>query len=86
MKQAMLDVYTAGIFDVINMHITVHDELDGSVPKTKEGLEAAIETKHIMETAVKLRVPIIADMELGSNWAELKEYKNPKDAYKLLGV
>ena len=84
MKKAMYEVYEAGIFDSIKVHLTVHDELDASVPKTKEGLEAVGEMKNIMENCVKLRVPIIADLELGSSWAKLTGYKHIEEAHKLL--
>ena len=84
MKKGMYEIFKAGIFDVLAPHITVHDEIDVSVPKTKEGLDAFCEMKHIMETCVDLKVPIIADMELGSDWADLTEYVDPKETYKLL--
>jgi len=78
MKKAMLDIYTAGIFDVLYPHITVHDELDVSVPKTIEGLEAFEEMNYIMENCVKLNVPIKADAEIGPNWADLEDYDAKK--------
>ena len=74
MKKAMSDAYKAGVFNVLYPHLTVHDELDVSKPKTKEGDEAAKELKHIMETCVKLRVPIIASCECGPSWGELEEW------------
>lgn len=73
MKKAMKDAYEAGIYNVLKPHLTVHDELDQSMPDTKEGYEAAMELKNIMENCVKLRVPIKADMEIGNNWGELEE-------------
>lgn len=75
MKKALHDMYHAGIFDVLPPHLTVHDELDCSVPKTIEGIEAFVEAKRIMEQCVELKVPVIADMEYGQNWAELTEIK-----------
>jgi len=74
MKKAMVDAYEAGIFDVLVPHITVHDEMDQSKPRTKEGTEATIELKRIMENCVPLKVPIIADFEIGPNWGDLKDY------------
>lgn len=71
MKKAMVDAYEAGIYNVLFPHLTVHDELDQSVPRTKEGAEAANELKNIMEECVTLKVPIKADMEVGPNWGEL---------------
>lgn len=75
MKKGMYDTYKAGIFDILPPHLTVHDEIDVSVPKTKEGIEAFVEAKNIMENCIELKVPIIADMEVGQNWADLKKLK-----------
>jgi DNA polymerase-1 len=75
MKKAMYDIYKAGIFDTLPPHLTVHDEIDLSVPKTKEGIEAFLESKDIMENCLKIKVPIIADMEVGPNWADVKKLK-----------
>jgi DNA polymerase-1 len=75
MKKAMVDAYDAGIFNILIPHLTVHDELDSSMPKTKEGYEAGKELKYIMENCIKLKVPIIADAEIGPNWGEVKEWK-----------
>ena len=72
MKQAMVEMYEAGLFDVLVPHITVHDEMDVSVPNTPLGLEAFKEMQHIMETSMTLAVPIFADAALGANWNEAK--------------
>ena len=79
MKKAMVDAYYAGVFNVLHPHITVHDELDNSLPDTKEGAEAGIELKHIMETCIELKVPVVADMEIGNNWGELVQVKDLND-------
>jgi DNA polymerase I-like protein with 3'-5' exonuclease and polymerase domains len=73
MKKGMVDADKAGIFDVLTPHITVHDELGVSVPKTLEGIEAYEELKRVMETALKLRVPIIAAAEYGTSWGTTKD-------------
>lgn len=75
MKKAMRDAYRDGIFNVLIPHLTVHDELDFSVPRTKEGREACVELKHTMETCIKLKVPVVADLEIGPNWADVEEFK-----------
>lgn len=72
-KKQMVDAWNAGIYDVLVPHIIVHDENGVSVPNTKEGFEAYAELKRIMETGVTLRVPIIADAELGESWGETSE-------------
>ena len=72
MKKAMVDANKAGVFSTLVPHLTVHDELDFSVPNSKQGLEAFNDLKHIMQTTVELNVPLVADGGLGENWAEAK--------------
>lgn len=72
MKSAMLKAYRDGIMDILPTHITVHDELDVSRPKTKEGEEALMELKNIMETVILLRVPLRVEIERGKNWGTVK--------------
>ena len=70
-KKAMVDTYRAGIYNVLIPHLTVHDELDVSVPKTKEGREAVKEMVYMMENAIKFRVPLLVEPEYGPNWGSL---------------
>ena len=70
-KKAMVDAWEAGVNDVVGpMLITVHDEADYSVPRTKEGAEAIDEAQRLMENAVKLNVPVYAEAKRGANWGE----------------
>jgi DNA polymerase-1 len=67
MKTAMDRCETDGIFDATGVpRLTVHDELDFSDPGGRD--EAFREMQHVMETCMPLRVPIIAGLEIGSNW------------------
>jgi DNA polymerase I-like protein with 3'-5' exonuclease and polymerase domains len=71
MKKAMVDIWEAGICDVLGAPlITVHDELNFSVPRTDEGREAHDSALKIMETCVELRVPLKVDSGSGANWSE----------------
>jgi len=73
MKKAMVDIWDAGCCGILGAPLlTVHDELDWSVPKTMAGDAAAKEVKRLMETAITLRVPIIAEAERGAHWGECK--------------
>jgi DNA polymerase-1 len=72
MKNAMAAAYESGVFSSLPLHLTVHDELDVSIPRTPEGREAFIELKRIMEVTTPMRVPTIAEAETGLNWAEVK--------------
>jgi DNA polymerase I-like protein with 3'-5' exonuclease and polymerase domains len=78
LKKGMLTAYEAGIFDILIPHLTVHDELDNSIPRTKEGVEAYKELQHILEYSIELRVPIIAVPEIGKNWHDVKPIENWK--------
>jgi DNA polymerase I-like protein with 3'-5' exonuclease and polymerase domains len=72
MKSAMLKGYQDGIFDVIPCHLTVHDELDVSLPDTKAGKDALGELKNIMETIIPLRVPLRVEIKTGKSWGEVQ--------------
>ena len=66
-KLAMLGLWEEGIVP----HLQVHDEVDISVENTEQADKIA----EIMETCVKLAVPLLVDKELGSSWGETKEIK-----------
>lgn len=75
MKKAMATCYYSGIFDVTGVpRLTVHDELDFSVPEvTPAYKEAMREMHHVMQTVIPLRVPVICDLDVGPNWGEVEE-------------
>ena len=70
LKQALLTAWDAGIYDVLTLHLLVHDEQVNSVPFNKAGTEAAVELQRIMGDVYKdrLLVSIKASCELGPNW------------------
>lgn len=74
MKTAMVQIWESGLCDVIGApHLTVHDELDGSLDEgNPRHMEAHAEVKHIMESCVKFAVPLRADGGLGPNWGALE--------------
>ncbi len=49
--------------------LQVHDELDFSVPANEVEAVAAL-AKEVMEGTAQLKVPLIADVSWGANWAE----------------
>lgn len=71
-KLSMLRAYEAGLFDVLTLYLTVHDELDSGVPRTQEGLDAARELHHIMTHAYDLSIPVLAGIDLGRSWGALR--------------
>jgi DNA polymerase I-like protein with 3'-5' exonuclease and polymerase domains len=60
-----------GLTDKIKMVLQVHDELLFEVDERIAEYAAEL-VKHEMETAVKLRVPLIADTEIGMRWSDCK--------------
>jgi DNA polymerase I-like protein with 3'-5' exonuclease and polymerase domains len=78
MKRAMVDIWHSGVCDVLGApFLTVHDELNWSVPRTKAGREAFAESNRIMEAVYstgkkKLRIPLKVDTATGANWAACK--------------
>lgn len=71
-KKGMVDAYESGIFDKIGVpHIQVHDELGFSYHADLH--KQFRELIEIMENAIKLRVPVIMDAEIGPNWGNCHE-------------
>ena len=69
-KTAMVNIWEAGIVGKdLDIYLTVHDELDGSVEPGKAGEEKLQEISRIMENAIKLEVPIKVDSGVGDSWA-----------------
>lgn len=70
LKEALVTADEAGIYDILTLHLLVHDEQVNSVPFNKEGTEAAVELQRIMGSVYRdeLLVPIKAECELGPNW------------------
>ena len=73
-KSGMLRCYKEGVFDVTGVpRITVHDELGHSVrddsPRTTE---AYAYMKHVLETSIPLRIPVLVDSGRGANWGAIE--------------
>jgi DNA polymerase I-like protein with 3'-5' exonuclease and polymerase domains len=51
--------------------LTVHDESDMSVPMGAEGERLIARTREIMETAVPLVLPVVADVKVGASWGHV---------------
>lgn len=69
MKKAMVDGWEAGICNVIGPYgLTVHDELDNSIPQTRAGEEAGRELSVIMANVVQMKVPLIVGTDRGTDW------------------
>ncbi len=73
MKKAMVDIEESGVLNELgDPSLTVHDELDGSKPKTKVADEALKEMVLIMENTIQFKVPILVDYSVGKHWGDVK--------------
>jgi len=69
-KAAMLKIYESGLLNEIDLKLTIHDELDFSVDKSKQKcFEEAIQ---IMKNCVDIKVPLKIDIEKGDSWGTAK--------------
>jgi DNA polymerase-1 len=70
LKVGLRDAWKAGCFNVLMLHLTVHDENVVSIPYNKIGTEAAVEMQRCMNNSFieQLRVPMKAVGEVGPNW------------------
>lgn len=75
LKKSLVEAYKDGLFNILTPHNLVHDELNFSIPRTKEGLEATKELKYIFENSIKFKVPIIFELEKGTSWANLEPFE-----------
>lgn len=75
MKFSLVKCYRDGIYDVLKLHLLVHDETGTSIPKTIEGIEAYRAQQDVLSNTIKLKVPILAEADYGPNWGEQIEGK-----------
>lgn len=73
-KKGMVRCYKEGVFDVIGVpKLQVHDELVNSViDDSPRQQEAYRYMKHVLETAIPLRVPVLVDSGRGPNWGSIE--------------
>ena len=76
LKKALLVLWNSGVFDYTGVPVLlVHDEVDFSDPLEESDphyVEAWRYIQHVMETAITLRVPVMADLELGPSWGQVE--------------
>jgi len=71
-KKAMIDLHAALRREGLRSRLIlqIHDELLLEVPEA-EAEQARALVKRVMEGALALEVPLVADARLGSSWAEV---------------
>jgi DNA polymerase I-like protein with 3'-5' exonuclease and polymerase domains len=71
MKLAMVNIWESGVCDVLGAPLlTVHDELNWSVPRTPEAVQAHAEAARMMKDVWQLRIPLLVSSDSGANWSE----------------
>lgn len=71
MKMGMWRCYKEGVYDYTGLpRLTVHDEKGFSDPGGRD--DAFAYMKHVMETALLLRIPVRVDEEIGPDWGHAK--------------
>ena len=73
MKKAIVDLEEAGIFDYLIPHLTIHDELDISVPLGSKYKSIVRDAKEIMENAYELKVPVKVEGAIGQDWGSCED-------------
>ncbi len=71
LKMAMIKIFQTKNIQA-KMLLQVHDELVFETRANKVQEEAK-KIKKIMETIIKLKVPLVADVKVGNNWGEMEE-------------
>lgn len=72
-KQSMLRAQESGIFEELEIYLTVHDELDLGALARPAAIEAHRELHHIMCNAYPLTIPVLTGCEVGRSWGVLEE-------------
>jgi DNA polymerase I-like protein with 3'-5' exonuclease and polymerase domains len=75
LKKAMVDVYESGVLKELGgvPSLTVHDELDGSVPRGRVASQALDHMHRTLEGCVELKLPLKVDLGVGPNWGDLSD-------------
>lgn len=72
MKKAMISVADGLDWEATPMHLTVHDELDFSVPREKRARARFGKVLREKMEDFELRVPVVVDIEFGKDWGHVK--------------
>lgn len=83
LKASIVRAYKERVFEKLKIHVTVHDELGGTLYPTEEQVAQVIKLEDIMENTVKLSIPLLAEAEFGPNWNDVRspeEWLSLRDA------
>jgi DNA polymerase-1 len=74
LKKSMIRVAEMVDWKNTYLHLTVHDELDFSIPKGAAGTKFRDDLRHAMEDW-PMRVPIKVELERGATWGDTTKIK-----------
>lgn len=80
LKKSMLKIATIVDWENVYLHLTVHDELDFSIPKGEAGIKFVKTAKELAQDYPDIRAPIIMDVEIGPDWGHVEELELDKAA------
>jgi DNA polymerase-1 len=82
-KEALCRWFEAGTGDARFM-LTVHDEIDASIPKAAAKHEMLRLRECMM--SVEVDIPMLSDGEIGPNWGTMTELKEPRPDFSRWGI
>lgn len=82
-KRAIVLADDEGLWDVLPLYVTVHDEIGFGVTATKESVRAAERVAQLMSSAYIISVPVFVSPEIGDNWYESSQ-DNAEELFRSL--
>ena len=73
LKKGLVDAWEQGVFNILKLHATVHDESVFSIPKTRAGYEACLQFYDCLIHSYRLNIPLGVDTEIGPDWGHCDE-------------
>ena len=75
LKSAIVNAFKEGLWQRLDVKNTIHDEINFCVPVTEQGVLDTFRMLYLMTNSVKLRVPLLCEPEIGTDWVHVKELK-----------
>lgn len=73
LKSAIVNAFKEGLWQRLDVKNTIHDEINFCVPSTEQGVLDTFRMLYLMTNSVKLRVPLLCEPEIGTDWYHVKE-------------
>lgn len=73
MKASIVKAYKEGLWQRLDVKNTIHDELNFCPEVSEQGVLDTFKMTYCMTNSVKLRVPLLCEPEVGTDWYNVKE-------------